>query len=367
MGAQSVGIGFIGCGEIAHLHTSSLRDLATDGLPVVPVAAADPDPDHRTAVSANFAFDHFYDSADELLADPDVDAVWVGIPTSLHPEVYAAVLAAGKHLYAEKPIAADLASVRRLADLADAAPVVAQVGFQSRFDPLLVKAREMVQGEEIGPTMSYLWRDDEGFPTTAIVGARSDWRSDARRAGGGVLIEHSIHAIDVLNWIFGPVVRVTAVTRHVLGFDVEDTVVLLLEHESGVVGSHVGVYGGVSERELTRFEIQGRDAIIEIARNGVVIDAPDNTFLVQRPLADAEHLDRHDIVARYVEQLGLERSPFFCQDVSDRAFIRSILDGTPASPGFADAVAAHAVIEAAYRSARERRPVELAELAELDD
>jgi predicted dehydrogenase len=359
---ETVGVGFIGCGEIAHLHSAAVRDLIADGMPVRAVAAADPDPAHRDAVARNLAFERQYDRAEDLLADPDVDAVWVGVPTLLHRELYAQVLAAGKHLYAEKPIAADLGTVRELADLAARTPVVTQVGFQSRFDPLLNRARELVLSEEIGPTMSYLWRDDEGFPTTEIVGARSDWRSQRSTAGGGVLIEHSIHGLDVLSWIFGPVVRVMAVTRNVLGFDVEDTVVMVLEHASGVIGSHVGVYGGVSERELTRFEIQGRDAVVEITRNGVVVEAPDNTFLVQKPRSTAEHVDRADIVGSYARDHDLARTPFFLQDLSDRAFIRAILDGTPATPGFPDAVAAHAVIEAAYRSAAEGRPVELSDL-----
>ena len=362
MSEDVVGVGFIGCGEIAHLHAAALRDLASDGVAVRAVAAADPDPTHRDAVAGNFPFERFYDTAEDLLADPDVDAVWVAVPTALHRQLYEQVLAAGKHLYAEKPIAPSLAEVRELAALAAGASVITQVGFQSRFDPLLNRARDLVRSEEIGPTMSYLWRDDEGFPTTAIVGARSDWRSHRASAGGGVLIEHSIHAIDVLGWIFGPVVRVTASSRNVLGFDVEDTVVLLLEHASGVLGSHVGVYGGVSERELSRFEIQGRDAIVEIERNGAVLDAPDNTFLIQGPRSPAEHVDRHEIVGDYLRTKGIAAEPFFLQDLSDRAFVEAVRAGQPGSPGFDDALAAHAVIEAAYRSAAERRPVELAEL-----
>lgn len=359
---DTVGIGFIGCGEIAHLHSSALRDLAADGLPIRPVAAADPDPAHREAVARNLPFERHYDRSEDLLADPDVDAVWVGVPTSMHRELYEQVLAAGKHLYAEKPIATDLPAVRELAALAERSGLVTQVGFQSRFDPLLHRVRDLVVEEEIGPTMSYLWRDDEGFPTTAVQQARSGWRSDRDLAGGGVLLEHSIHGIDVLIWIFGPVERVTATTRSVLGFEVEDTVVVLLEHESGVVGTHVGVYGGVAERELTRFEVHGRDAIVELERNGVVVEAPDNTLLIQRPTSPAEMIERVDVVGAFVEAHGLSRAPFFLQDVADRAFVRSILDGGPASPGFTDAVAAHTVIEAAYRSAADGRPVALSEL-----
>ena len=364
MRGDRIGVGFIGCGGIAHLHSSALREVARAGLPVVPVAAADPVPAHREAVAANFAFERFYDTAEELLADPDVDAVWVGVPTAQHAAVYTAVLASGRHLYAEKPIAAELATVRDLAALAAATPLVAQVGFQARFDPLLDHARALVTAGELGPVMSYLWRDDEAFPTASVGDTTSAWRSSRASAGGGVLLEHSIHALDALAWIFGPVVRVTASSRRVLGFDVEDTVVVLLEHASGVIGAHVGVYGGVAGRELSRLEIHGRDAIVEIERNGVVLDADDNTFLLQRARCAPERLDRRGLVADHCARHGIERPPFLLQDLADRAFVEAILQHRPASPGFAEALAAHTVVAAAYRSAAEGgRPVATAELA----
>lgn len=356
-----VGVGFIGCGDIAHHHSSALRDLVSDGFPVRPVAAADPVPAHREAVARNLPFERYYDTAEELLADPEVDAVWVGLPTALHRRVYGQVIEAGKHLYAEKPIAPDLASVRELAAMASAAPTTTQVGFQTRFDPLLNRVRDLVGAGEIGPVMSYLWRDDEGFPTTSLAPGRSDWRSDPALSGGGVLIEHSIHALDALQWMFGPIVRVTARVRHVLGFAVEDTAVVLLEHASGVVGTHVGVYGGVMERDLTRVEIQGRDAIVEIERNGAVVDAPDNKVLVQRASAAPVRWDREEVVAEYVRASGLSRPPFFLVDVADRAFVDAVLGGRDAAPGMAEALAAHAVIDAIYRSADEGRPIDVEE------
>src|SRR5690349_5787749 len=103
---------------MAHSNSAALRAAMADGLPAAAVAAADPNADHRDAVAKNLPFDRFYDTSDELLADPDVDAVWVGVPTAMHRALYAQVIDAGKHLYAEKPLATDLDAVRELADLA---------------------------------------------------------------------------------------------------------------------------------------------------------------------------------------------------------------------------------------------------------
>jgi predicted dehydrogenase len=173
--SETIGIGLIGCGGIAHLHTAALRDIAADGVPIRPVAAADPSAENRRAVARNFGFERFYDTAEELLADPDVDAVYVCTPTATHRHLYRATLAAGKHLYAEKPIAPDLPTVRDISAAAAAADVVTQVGFQMRFNSLLARARDIVHSGELGPPMAYTWRDDEAFrgPTPEVARSSS--------------------------------------------------------------------------------------------------------------------------------------------------------------------------------------------------
>jgi predicted dehydrogenase len=173
------------------------------------------------------------------------------------------------------------------------------------------------------------------------------------------LLEHSIHSVDILNWLFGPAARVFALTRNVYGYGVEDTATLTLEHENGVVGNLVTIFNGMRGREERRLEVFFENGVVELTTD-FMIGAKEDSFLVQRPDQPPDRLDVATMREEFFNRLGVtRRDVFFYQYVSDRAWLGSVRAGTPATPGFADAFAAHAVVEAAYRSAASRQPVDL--------
>lgn len=357
---MTIGVGFIGCGQVGRLHTSALRDVARDGADIRGVAVVDPDGHSRAMATANFPFAREVTDWRAVVEDPEVDAVYVCLPTHLHVEVYTAVLGAGKHLYAEKPIAPTLDGVRAVAAAAGAAGTAVQVGFQSRFHAALNHVRSLVGSGELGPPMTYLWRDDEAFPTTSVEGAYSDWRSDAGRAGAGVVLEHSIHGVDVLRWTFGAFRSVRATTRNVLGFDVEDTAAMHLEHDSGVSGTLVTVYGGVVGRTESRFEVLCERGIVELTWGGpVLVEDPQLTLRVQRAGEPAVDLDPRAVLDAHLAGRGWARTPFFWHELAATELFRAIAEGRQPSPGIDDAVAAHELVDAAYRSARTGETVTL--------
>jgi UDP-N-acetyl-2-amino-2-deoxyglucuronate dehydrogenase len=346
---EVIGIGVVGCGMMAQLHTSSLAMLQASGMPIRAVAAADPDPAAREATQHNWQFERLHSDAAAVLADPEVDAVYVCTPTSLHHELYVGAFEAGKHLYAEKPLAPTLELARSIARACPPS-TICQVGFQLRRHALISEVRRLVRSGELGPVMAYLFRDDESFPTTSITPHSSEWRSRRELAGGGTLLEHSIHGIDLLHWIFGRPLSVTARTRHTLGLDVEDTATLLIEHDSGVAGTLVSVYGCVRGREESRLEVFCRDGVVEVTW-GVLVESGENRLRVQRsgePPVDHDPLITLD---DHLTRIGLSERPFLWNELASRAFIESLLAGRPASPGLDDALTAHATVDAAYRSA----------------
>ena len=248
-------LGFIGCGMISSAHAAAVRLLAEDGL-VRLVAAADPDPEGIDRV-ASIAGGVDRRSADghDVIADPDVDAVVLITPTRFHREYVLAVAEAGKPLFTEKPLAPTFPVVRELHAAVAASGIPAQVGFQSRFHPIINRLREIVVSGELGAPMGYTLRDDQYWPTGDVVPGHTSWRSDLAEAGGGALLEHSIHSCDVLSWLFGPAARVYATKRHVFGYTVEDTAALTIEHAGGVIGNLVTVFNGVQGREERRLEV----------------------------------------------------------------------------------------------------------------
>jgi predicted dehydrogenase len=355
----------VGCGQIAQAHASALRMLAEDGIASL-VAVADPDPAGMERVaSIAHTVERRSDDGRDVIADPGVDAVVVITPTRFHRDVIVAVAEAGKPLFTEKPLAPQFETVREIVDVVERAGIPAQVGFQSRFHPIIRHLHETVTGGEFGGVMAYSIRDDQFWPTGEVVEGHTTWRSRAADAGGGALLEHSIHSCDIACWLFGPVKRVHAVTRHRFGFEVEDTAALTIEHESGVVGNLVSIFNGVQDREERRIELFFERGVIE-ATTDFLVDAPEDSLLRKAATGPAERVDCHELLRTMLAGDGLDpdRRFYIYQYLAHRAFAESLSRGNVPSPGLGDALEAHRLVEAGYRSAAAGRPVAVNELEE---
>ena len=222
-----------------------------------------------------------------VIEDPAVDAVMITAPTSTHRDLVLATLAAGKALFCEKPLAPSFTEVEEICGAVAAAAKPSQVGFHSRFHPIVNELRDLVVSGEVGAPMAYTLRDDQYWPTGAVVPGHTSWRSERAQAGGGALLEHSIHAADLVCWMFGPAVRVSARTRSMFGFEVEDVAAVTIEHASGVVGTILSVFNGVRGREERRFEVFFEGAAVE-ATTDFIVGASEDSYMVQRPDREPE-------------------------------------------------------------------------------
>jgi len=362
-GLEPVRIGIIGCGQIAQAHAAALRFLSEDGLVTV-VAAADPVPSGIDRVAGILGgLGRRYGDGLSLINDPDVDAVAVVTPTAFHRDLILAVAAAGKALFTEKPLAPTFPAVCEIIEHVRKSGIAAQVGFQSRFHPIVRRLHGWVTGQPFGAAMAYGIRDDQFWPTASVVPGHSSWRSSRTQAGGGALLEHSIHSCDITSWLFGPVTRVYAATRNVFGFDVEDVAALTIEHEGGTVGNLVSVFNGVRDREERRIEVFFERAAVE-ATTDFVIGASEDSLLVKAQGAGVDRVDVEALRRATFSNEGVDpdRQVFVYQYFAYRSFVASIRSGLQPSPDVEDALRAHEIVEAGYESARTGRPVEIASL-----
>jgi predicted dehydrogenase len=137
-----------------------------------------------------------YGSYDELLADPDVDAVYNPLPNSLHGPWTLAAIEAGKHVLCEKPFASNAAQAAQVADAAEASGLVVMEAMHYRYHPLVRRLRELVTGGELGPVQHIqAW-------TTFIIEDPDDIRYDYDLAGGA-LMDGGCYAIDCLRMLAG--------------------------------------------------------------------------------------------------------------------------------------------------------------------
>jgi predicted dehydrogenase len=361
MSEKIIGVGLVGCGGMGQIHAASLAHISEDGVPIRPIMAADPSEECREDICFNWQFERVVADPQEVITDPEVEVVYICTPTATHRDLIFSVLSAGKHLYSEKPLAPSFEVVKEVCEAVARAPVIAQVGFQMRCNAMHARVKGFVESSELGPPMSYLVRDDECWPTTELSSFASDWRSKREFSGGGPLMEHSIHAIDLVSWMFGSPRRVSAATRSVFGFDVEDVGALVIEHDSGVIGTLMTIYGGVEGREESRLEVFFEKGIVEVTW-GVMAETDENSFLIERAGDAPVRLDPGDILTEHLAAMDVGARPNFWNELASRAFFESVRAGRPASPGFSDALIAHAAVEAAYRSAREKRAIDVSEV-----
>ena len=355
---MNIGVGMIGAGMIGQGHAYALRLLA-EGGEVRPVAVTDFSVDAVEAARGICPFERVAADAQAVIDDPDVEAVVIVTPTTTHRDLVHAAVSAGKPLLCEKPLATRLDIVRDMCALVESSGLTAQVGFHSRFHPLINELVRLATSGELGAPMGYTLRDDQYWPTGDVVPGHSSWRSHREHAGGGALLEHSIHSADILTWLFGSATRVYARTRNVFGYDVEDTAVCTIEHSSGVVGTLISIFNGVRGREERRLEVFFERGAVEVTTD-FLVGAREDSFLVQRPDQEPERLDVAALRDRHFAAAGIDRRDFLVYLYpAARAFVRSVREKQPASPTFSDALAAHALVDAAYRSVTGNGAVEV--------
>jgi predicted dehydrogenase len=221
------GIGIIGGGGIARAHAQAYRNLRDCRV----VAVAEVDEARGRAFAAEFGVPWVPDWAD-VLARPDVDAVSICLPHSLHAPAAVDAAAAGKHVLCEKPIATTLADADRIIEACARAGVTLMVGHTHRFRLEHVKARELLHGGAIGRVLQARDVIFAGRDEPRPIG----WRGVAAMAGGGVFMDNGVHAADRLRWWLGDDVAWVAARTGRAGdlTEAEDHGVALLAFRSGV-------------------------------------------------------------------------------------------------------------------------------------
>ena len=205
-------IGLVGCGHIGTVHAYVLQQLTEAKLVDAALTATfDADPARAERVARHHGGEPAATLA-ELVAG--VDVVWVCTWTAAHLEAVELAVGAGRPVFCEKPLGPDLdggrAGGRRCSS-----GCPHQVGLVLRWSPVFQRAAEIIASGEYGRPMATVLRDDQYFPIQGFYG--STWRKDVAQAGGGTLIEHSIHDIDVLHWLLGDPVSVSARTASRFG------------------------------------------------------------------------------------------------------------------------------------------------------
>lgn len=339
-----VRIGFCGAGLIAWAHALGLEAMIKAGVIEADVTVVHDRSERRAQALAGLCRAQVVGDLSELMAG--CDAVWVCTPTAAHRAAVDEAITANRAIFCEKPLATDLGAAQSLVDAVHASGVAAQSGLVLRSAPVFRALRGLIASGELGQPMAALFRDDQYFPIQGTYA--SQWRADASQAGGGCLIEHSIHDLDILRFCFGEVDSVVARTANHAGHQgIEDLAAVTLSFASGFEAQLTSVWHDILSRGSTRrLEVFCREGMVWLDdefRGPLHIQTSDDTevracpsppWVDDLPLAD----DEVGLAVRaYVE--------------ADRAFIDAVTAGRPPTPGLDAALEAHRLVDAAYRSA----------------
>lgn len=330
-------VGFLGAGFIATFHSKMLR---ASGVDHERAGVFDPD-GTRAADFVARAGGFVAASEDEVIESSD--AVYVCTWTVDHARQVEAAARAGKAVFVEKPLGIDAESSERIVSVLEETGVVHQVGLVLRYSPAFALAEALLADRDrTGRVMSVVFRDDQYLPTGGQY--HSTWRGDRTKAGRGVLLEHSIHDVDLLDRLVGPITAVSGSSRHFHGIDgIEDLVVATLDLADGGVGTLTTVWHDLYERPSLRYlEIHCERAHIEV--EGDWLGPVRATFADQRLDVAGD-----DLLAECAARgIGLA-DPAVANP--DGAFLRAVAEGRPSEPSAATALRAHQLVDAVYASA----------------
>ncbi len=338
-------VGLVGCGERGVALCSELRRTANARLTL----AMDANPALAQDVGRRFDVPSTTD-LDAVLSSDQVDAVIIATPHHLHAPQAIAAARAGKHVMVEKPLATRFAEAVDVVREARRAGIRLSTILPYRYQPPVVQARELVRagavGELFGVSLTFhddrfvdYWRGGYTARTT------SDWRLRWETSGGGLFITSIIHQADWLRFV--PQVEVVEIAAHYATFDspgeVEDTLTMSMRYENGALGT-VSASSCVRGTDLMEFRLWGRDGHVSIG-------TPPQFYSLK--VVDGNRPGRWH---RFNGVAGLKH-----RDIEYlQRFAASVLAGEEPEITDEDGLAAQAIVEAAYESARTGRAVQVA-------
>lgn len=289
--------GFIGCGEVVE-KKSGPAFSEIEGSEVVAVMS-------RTAAKAkSYAERHgvkkWYTDAQELIDDPEVNAIYIATPPSSHATYAIMAMYAGKPVYVEKPLAASYDDCARINRVSEQTGIPCFVAYYRRCLPYYNKVRNIIQSGEIGKILNVQIRySSPARPLDTAKGKERPWRIQPDIAGGGYFYDMAPHQLDLLQNFFGVIIEANGLCANRGGlYEAEDTVSACFKFENGLPGSGSWCFVGHESAREDRIEIIGDKGslsfsvfdyapILLVTSSGKTNITVTNPEYVQKPLIKA--------------------------------------------------------------------------------
>jgi predicted dehydrogenase len=372
-------IGLIGAGWMGRAHAAAFENAArifgTDPATIEIVAVADVSEAAAKDFAARFDIPRWTTDWRTIIDDRTVDVIDITTPNDIHPAIALAALAAGKHVYCEKPMANTAADAKRMSEAAVTAGVVTLVGFNYLCSPIQAYAKQLVDAGALGDIFHFRgtfdndYMVDPSFPFT--------WRTDAKAAGrAGALGDMASHVLSLAHYLVGEVTEVSGARQvlHERRTDVrgveravenDDLAHFICHFANGASGYLEASRIGTGRKLYLSYEIQGTKGALLFDQERM------NELNLYRQTDDpAERGYKRILVAPqhpdYAAFFGLQGNPLGYNDlkiIEARRLIEAVALGKQWVADFAFGYAVDRVVEAALVSADEKRWVKTEEIA----
>jgi predicted dehydrogenase len=323
----------VGIMSFAHMHAYSYASCLQQ-IPDAELAGIFDD-DSERGLEAAEKFGTLHHSNLESFLNMDLDAVIICSENSRHKEMVLRAAMAGKHIMCEKPISTNVKDAEDMIAVCEANGVILQTAFPVRFSSAIQSVKQMIDNGELGKILA--------MRTTNRGQNPGGWFVDLDQSGGGAVLDHTVHMVDIMRWYLGKEIReVHANTDHFfIKDDIDDAGLLTLEFEDGTIASH-----DTSWSRFSNYPAWG-DATIEVI--GTKKTARADAFGDQiRLFSNSSNQSLTYVNAGNDIDLGL---------VED--FVNTVnTGGNPSITGY-DGLKAMEVALAAYESSRTGKPVSL--------
>ena len=372
-----MGIGLLGVGWMGEVHSTSYRRVPIhfpecEGAARLVIAADDVEERARGAAE-RLGYREWTTDWREVLAHPEVDAVSITAPNFVHREMGVAAAESGKHFWGEKPLGRTPAETAQIAAAADRAGVRTIVGLNYRHPPAVQHAQRLIEEGVLGEINHFRMQFVASYSANPH-GALS-WRFSRELSGAGILADLGSHAVDLAQFLLGPIARTTATSAILIprrpkvamgsgthftvvedaaeygDVENEDWVAALVEFESGLKGTIELSRVIVGAEARYRFEANG-------TRGAVAWDFERmNELELHLPLANGEAGTArvvmgpsHPDFARFQPGQGIGMGYDDLKVIEAYRFLQSIADGQQREPGVREILAAAQVLDAMERS-----------------
>jgi len=331
-------VGVIGAGRIGKVHaeTVAFRIPEAELRAVVDVNA-----EAARSLAQRCSIPRVGASPNDVLSDPEIDAVLICSSTDTHADLIIESAKAGKHIFCEKPIDYSLAKIDRALEAVEKAGVKLQIGFNRRFDANFARVRKAIASGEIGtPHLLHIISRDPAPPPIAYV-----------KVSGGMFLDMTIHDFDMARFLIGDEVTEIYAAAGVrvdpeIGKSGDvDTAIITLRFANGVLGTI----------DNCRKASYGYDQRVEVLGNDGAI-ATENCYPNRAVISTAESV-RRDLPMNFFMDRYLDS---FANEL--REFIAAVIENKPTPVTGRDGRAPVVMALAARKSYEEKRPVQLAEV-----